>query len=158
MHTYISSIYRYHHKNWSLFSTVACRPPFSAIGQNSTLNGPWKRRCYKVVVVCARKTRWRVLAVRAMVVQCATIGRSQQPLHNMPWDNSKLDAGLWQNPLDLDNRFLHRLMRYCTDRSCEIGDYKWKKVFATISLGLMIYHSMVLSQPPSRNTVPLHVS
>jgi hypothetical protein len=31
--------------------------------------------------------------------------------------------------------------------------YKWKKGFATISLGL-IYHSMALSQPPSGDTVP----
>jgi hypothetical protein len=32
--------------------------------------------------------------------------------------------------------------------------FKWKKGFATISLG-QIYHSMLLSQPPSRGTVPL---
>jgi hypothetical protein len=32
--------------------------------------------------------------------------------------------------------------------------FKRKKGFATISLGL-IYHSMVLSQPPSHDTVPL---
>jgi hypothetical protein len=32
--------------------------------------------------------------------------------------------------------------------------FKWKKGFTTISLGL-IYHSMVLSQLPSRDPVPL---
>jgi hypothetical protein len=35
------------------------------------------------------------------------------------------------------------------------ANLKWKTGFATISSG-QIYHSMVLSQPPSCDTVPLH--
>jgi hypothetical protein len=41
------------------------------------------------------------------------------------------------------------------DRSFEMGDFYAEKGFVTISLGLM-YHFMALSQPPSRDTVPLN--
>jgi hypothetical protein len=35
--------------------------------------------------------------------------------------------------------------------------FKWKEGFATNSLGI-IYHSIALSQPPSRDTVPLNAT
>jgi hypothetical protein len=49
---------------------------------------------------------------------------------------------------------LHGWMLYCTDHSFETGDFLKEKRFTTISLGL-IYHSMVLTQLPSRDTVHL---
>jgi hypothetical protein len=56
--------------------------------------------------------------------------------------------------LVMENLFLHRWMRYCTDRGFEMADLKTEKGCATISLGLN-YCSMGPSQPPSRDTVPL---
>jgi hypothetical protein len=35
----------------------------------------------------------------------------------------KLEAELWQNPLDLENQLLHLWMVYCTDRSFATGDF-----------------------------------
>jgi hypothetical protein len=52
-----------------------------------------------------------------------------------------------------DNPFLHRC---ATRRAVALRRriFKPKKGFANLSLGL-IYHSKALSQPPSRDTVPL---
>jgi hypothetical protein len=60
------------------------------------------------------------------------------------------------HPSDLENQFFNRWMLYCTDRiALRWAIFKRKKGFVTISLGL-IYHSMVLSQSPSRDTAPLN--
>jgi hypothetical protein len=36
---------------------------------------------------------------------------------------NEIEAESQQNPQDLENRFLHRQMRYCMDRSFETGDF-----------------------------------
>jgi hypothetical protein len=56
-----------------------------------------------------------------------------QTLRELPTLANRLEAESKQNPPDLEHLFLHRWMRYCMDRS-----------FVT-----------ALSQPPSRDTVPL---
>jgi hypothetical protein len=100
-HTYISAIY--HRKNWSLFFTVASRPPFSMICQNSALNGARKMKCYKIVAVWAKN---KITSVGSSCNGCATIGRLQ-PSQHMPREKSELEAKSYQCLLDLENRFLH---------------------------------------------------
>jgi hypothetical protein len=74
-----------------------------------------------------------------------------QPLRELPTLAKRLEAGSYQNPPDLENQFLHQWMRTVALRR---AIFKRKNVFATISLGI-IYHSTTLSQPKSRDTVPL---
>jgi hypothetical protein len=77
-------------------------------------------------------------------------------LYGFSYSESKLDAEPWQNPPDLITRFY---IDGCATRQAVAlrqRIFKRKKGFANISLGL-IYHSKALSQPPSRNTIPLTI-
>jgi hypothetical protein len=67
---------------------------------------------------------------------------------------NELEAKSSQNLLDLKNWFLHRWKNYGTIAKRQVI-FKWKKGFMTTSIGL-IYRCMLLSQPPSRYTVPLN--
>jgi hypothetical protein len=57
------------------------------------------------------------------------LGISQPPQRKMPRDFARyakvgeVDAESQQNPPDLENLFLHRRMRYCTDCSFEMADF-----------------------------------
>jgi hypothetical protein len=66
----------------------------------------------------------------------------------------KLKAESWQNPLILDNQFLHRWMWYSTDWRFKMADFQTEKGSTTIILGLN-YCSMGLSQPLFCDPVPL---
>jgi hypothetical protein len=46
-----------------------------------------------------------------------------QTLREMPTLANGLEAESWQNPQDLESRFLHRRMRYCMDRSIATGNF-----------------------------------
>jgi hypothetical protein len=73
------------------------------------------------------------------------------------WYGNELETQSLQTSLDLENWLLHRWMCYTV---LTIALRRWflsrKKGFVTISLSL-IYQSMVLSQPSSRDTVPLNM-
>jgi hypothetical protein len=114
-------------------------------------SGPREILCYKAVAVRARN---KMVSVGSSWNSCAAIGRSQLPQHDMPRNKSELEAESKQNPPDLENRFI---INGCTTVWTEA--LRWailngKKGFATISLDL-IYHSIILSQLPSRETFPL---
>jgi hypothetical protein len=67
-----------------------------------------------------------------------------------------IPIGIWvvANPLDLISLILH-LWKHCSTKcSFETADFLTEKRFANLSLGLICY-SIVSSQPPSRDTVPL---
>jgi hypothetical protein len=46
-----------------------------------------------------------------------------QTLRELPTLTNGLEAELKQNPPDLEDRFLHRWMRYCMDRSFVMGNF-----------------------------------
>jgi hypothetical protein len=78
-----------------------------------------------------------------------------QTICKVPTLADVLDAEFVQNPPDLENLFLHRWMRCCTDRSFTSGDFfKQKNGSTTICVGLN-YSSMGSYHSPSRNTVLL---
>jgi hypothetical protein len=55
-----------------------------------------------------------------------TIGRSRPSKREMPRGGSKLEAESWQNPPDLENRFLQYIdgwTHYCTDRSFDTAGF-----------------------------------
>jgi hypothetical protein len=103
----------------------------------------------------------------AVAYRAKSLGISRCEGHNMPTDAQtiariativELEANSFQNPPDLENRFLHRRMWYSTSlRTVALRRpiFKQKKVSATISLGLN-YCSMGSSLSPFRDTVPLN--
>jgi hypothetical protein len=89
------------------------------------------------------------------------ISCSQTSYRDMPYWKSKLESEFWLNPLDLRSQiYIYRCAtRYGTLQAIayvETVDFKMKKVFTNLSLGLPYYrYSMASSQLQSRDTVPL---
>jgi hypothetical protein len=119
-----------------------------SIVPSSCYDGPQKIQCNKIVAVRA-KTRWQVLSVRTMVVRPLAYRSCLIAICQWIWRRVVAkSAGSGGQVFYIDECATVRTV------ALKRPFFKRKKGFATISLGL-IYHSMVSSQPPSRDTVPL---
>jgi hypothetical protein len=68
--------------------------------------------------------------------------------------HSQIGIPVIANPPDLRTLILHQQMRYSTDCSFETANFSSEKSVRELILGV-IYNSMALSQPQSRDTVPI---
>jgi hypothetical protein len=71
----------------------------------SATNGPQKRGCYNYKLVAVHAKKNKMASVGSSRNGCATIGRSQPSLHDMPRDKYELEVKSYQNPPDLENWF-----------------------------------------------------
>jgi hypothetical protein len=83
---------------------------------------------------------------------CVTIGILQPSQHDMPRDKSELEAESWQNLPNCRTGFY--IVGCATVQIIALRGAVLKGKKVSYCLGI-IYHSMVLSQPPSHDTVSL---
>jgi hypothetical protein len=103
-----------------------CRLQYAKVAQPLRKLSELRKMDHRLVAVRRKNKMANVFNLRHCLYD---LGISQTPQCDMPRDFARyakvgeVDAKSWQNLPDLENLFLHRWMRYCTDHSFEMANF-----------------------------------